>query len=467
MPFKILVVDDDPADLACTELVLSGDPDFHLVTTTQPEEAISIFKKDPDGFAAVLVDYHMPKNGLLLAREIFDINPYAVVAMLSADQSRDVLKDCLQVGIRGFLEKRENEEIIRSSVRGLCGKWEGRPRSFDVRNTKDANEKRIASIGLVGRSTKMAEVADLVRKVAPLDASVFIHGESGVGKELVARAIHRHSNRRDRPFVAINVNAIPENLAESELFGHVKGAFTGADRHSDGKLLAANGGTLFLDEIGDLKPEVQVKLLRVLQERRITPVGGTRSTNLDVRLISATHVDLEKAILEGRFREDLYFRLHVVPIEIPSLRERPEDIEPMIAHFLKAYGGESRRISAKAVQMLERYRWRGNVRELENEIQRLLAFADRNVEPAHLSERIRKACDLDEASEGTLTFTEFSDRLHEMELAYLRSQIRRCGSLREACRTVFRAPVSSIHTRIRILEQNLGKKGELFHEERA
>ena len=468
MSYRVLIVDDVEADLDCTRLVLSEDLDVQVVATTSPDEGISFVKADPTGFAAILLDQNMPKkDGVSTAEEMLAINPNLCIGIFTADQSREVLKRCLSVGVKDFIEKHQDEEVVRSVVRALCHKWENRPQLFRPTPQPSDDEELILSTGFIGRSKQTRDLARLVRRAAKVDANVLIRGESGTGKELVARAIHYQSRRKNRPFVAINVNAIAENLAESELFGHVKGAFTGADRLNEGKILAAQGGTLFLDEIGDLKPDLQVKLLRVLQERKVTPVGGSKAIDLDVRIITATHVDLDKAILDGRFREDLYYRIHVLPIHVPPLRDRPEDIQPLIAHFLKLYGGEDRQISMKTVRCLERFSWRGNVRELENEIQRIVSLSDRIIEPKDLNEKIQRACELDLKEQNSVPpYAAFKRQMEELELEYLYSVIRKYGSLREASRLGFKAPKSSIHSRLKALEADLNpiEKKEGFHE---
>lgn len=379
--YKILVVDNESADLEVTKLLLSSDPDFEIQTQEDAETAIEIIRQRPNDFAAIVLDYHMPKDGLQTAQAMFAINPHLQIAILSADQTREALKKSIQIGVKSFIDKDEDGEVISSVVRGLCEKWKSQAEVFIHTDDKAnaSNRDLISSSGLVGQSAKLADTIRMVKKAGRIDCNVIIQGESGTGKELIARAIHNSSKRKSKPFVAINVNAIPENLAESELFGHVKGAFTGADQTNTGKLLSANGGTLFLDEIGDLKPEIQVKLLRVLQERKVMPVGGTKSFDLDVRIVTATHIDLEKAINEGRFREDLFYRLHVLPINLAPLRDRPEDIQPLIFHFLKLYKGSHIEFLAKTIRMLECYQWRGNIRELENEIQKLVGLGIKTI----------------------------------------------------------------------------------------
>jgi two-component system NtrC family response regulator len=259
----------------------------------------------------------------------------------------------------------------------------------------------------VGDSPQMQKVFRLIEKVADSDASVLITGESGTGKELVAKAIHYRSPRSDKPFVALNCAAIPRELLESELFGHKKGSFTGAVRDKKGKFEEAQGGTFFLDEVGELPVELQAKLLRALQEREITPVGANGVIRFDARILSATNLDLEEAIGEGKFREDLYYRLAVVPIHMPSLRERRDDIPLLAAHFLKTLsGGQKVSLSREALDALMRHPWKGNVRELENTIERLLVLREGDViRPEDLPEKFAQPAPAREHREGFFNFT--------------------------------------------------------------
>lgn len=454
--FKILIVDNEQQDLEVTRLVLSTDADFEIQTESDPAKAVELVRQQPHCYSCVLLDYHMPKDGLTIAEEMFNLNPNLQIAILSADQTREVLKRSIKIGVKCFIDKDEDVDVLKSLVRSLCQTWQSKAEVFITpQNSNKNNEIQIKSIGLEGRSAKLAEVAIMVKRAAAVDCSVLIHGESGTGKELIAKAIHNQSKRSRKPFVAINVNAIAENLAESELFGHVRGAFTGADKDSLGKILSAQGGTLFLDEIGDLKPEIQVKLLRVLQDRKLSPVGSNKVFDLDIRIITATHVNLEKAILEGKFREDLFYRLHVFPIQIPPLRERPEDIQPLIAYFLKTYKGLDCEFMMKTVRTMERYEWRGNVRELENEIQRLLSMGIQKIYPGHLSKKILDAVNFE--PDVAVTHQIYQKKLWEMELEYIERNIKAAGSLRAACREIFNSAPSSIHTRLKNLKENLLK----------
>lgn len=455
MRYKILVVDNEAADLECTRLVLEDDPDFEVTGFLDVDRAINSIKEKPHQYSVVLLDYRMPKDGIQTAKEMLAINPYLVIALNSADDSREVLKKCMAIGVKDFIEKNQDEEAVRGIVRSLCQRWEETAELFNDNNDETENQKIIESIGIIGKSSAMVQVAQLVRRAAKTTCNIFISGESGTGKELIAKAIHQLSDRKNKPFVGINMNAIPEHLVESHLFGHKKGSFTGAISDSEGLIKSAHHGTLFLDEIGDLKPEIQVKLLRVLQERKLTPVGATRPIDVDIRIISATHVNLDKAITEGKFREDLYYRLHVMPIRIPALRERRADIGPLLTHFFKIYKAEQISILKKTVRCLESYSWKGNVRELQNEVERLVATGKTRILPEDLNSKIRSAANVEVDDTEVPTYQEFMKTQHEAELSYIQTLVRKGGTLREACRSSFYASPSTISTRIKILEKNL------------
>lgn len=455
MTYKILVVDNEFADLECTRMVLEEDSDFEITGILDSNEAIQLIKEKPNYFAVVLMDYRMPKDGISTAKEMLEINPYLVIAMNSADDSRDVLKKCMAIGVKDFIEKSQDEDIVRGIVRSLCQRWEETAELYHEASSEIEKQKIMSSIGLVGQSDNMVKVAQLVHAAAKSASSVFINGESGTGKELIAKAIHNLSDRKNKPFIPVNVNAIPDNLIESHLFGHKKGAFTGAIADNEGLIKSAHKGTLFLDEIGDLKPDLQVKLLRVLQDRKLTPVGSNIAFDVDIRIISATHVNLDRAILEGKFREDLYYRLHVLPIKIPALRERRNDIGLLFNHFLKVYKGTDVVVLKNTIRCLESYSWKGNVRELQNEVERLVAGQIKRILPQDLNSKIRNSVNIEVHSENGQNYQDFKINQHEEELEYINSSIRKMGSLREASRSLLKLAPSSIVTRVKILEKNI------------
>jgi len=339
------------------------------------------------GIDALLTDIRLPDgSGLELIAEARGRSRSLRILAVTAFGSVDVAVDAMRRGADDFLEKPFRAEALRARLERaleplrLAGEVSRLRRENEV--LREALEQPAAEEPLVGASAAMTRLRELVDRVAASGASILVRGETGTGKELVARRIHRQSPRAERPFVTLNCGAVPEGLIESELFGHERGAFTGADRRRIGRFELAEGGTLFLDEIGELAPALQVKLLRALQERRFERVGGNATVTVDVRIVAATHRDLEQALREGRFREDLYYRLNVVRVDVPPLRERPEDVPALVELFLERYGrradGSRLGITPEATAALQAHSWPGNVRQLENAVHRatVLCAAD-------------------------------------------------------------------------------------------
>lgn len=462
MAFKILVVDDEQMALETTKLLLEPEADLDVYATDNPDDAYRRIRAEPNGYAVVLLDLKMPgKDGTVLAKQMLAVNPRLQIVMNSGDRSREALKQSYAAGVADFIEKDSDPNEFRTRIRQLCKKFEETAQTFQPADTADEFEKSIQSIGMVGRSQAMADVAKLVRQAAPTDCGVLIHGESGTGKELIARALHKHSSRRLKPFVAINVGAIPENLLESDLFGHERGAFTGADRAKIGKLKLADGGTVFLDEIGDMKPDLQVKLLRFLQEGEIQPVGSLKTEKINVRIVAASHVDLEKAVEQGRFRQDLFYRLNVLKISVPPLRARPEDIRPLIAHFQRAFQGENKTLLMKTVRYMERYPWPGNIRELENEMERLMTvIPSSRIEPEHLSSKLFAEYEQTRSDHFDCTYPEFISWLEQREREYFLANLAKSNSLREAVKLRMKAPLATIYGRMKKLGVRTGELNE-------
>ncbi len=372
---SILVCDDEEImrDVLGTILTNAG---YKVDLAKTGEEAIQSYEKKP--YDVVLMDVSMPGiGGLTALEEIIKMDGNAVVLMITAYATFDTAISAWEKGANGVVRKPfQNEQIVN-----LVGKGIKKRRNEEERvSLRQAMTRSVSRDAIIGRSEKMESVFRLVERVAPARSTVLITGESGTGKELVAKSIHESSQRADKPFVIVNCSNIPSELLESELFGHTKGAFTGAVAAKKGLFEVADGGSIFLDEIGDLRFETQVRLLRVIQERVFTPVGETSPTQVDVRIIAATNVELKEAVKNGTFREDLYYRLSVVPIELPSLRERPEDILPLTQHFISKYNKENARVisenlSPEVLSLLENYYYPGNVRELENIIERAVVIA--------------------------------------------------------------------------------------------
>lgn len=369
---NLLVVDDD---LAMRELLASlfQEQGFGVVQAASVDEALEHLGESE--FEVVLSDIKMPgRSGIQLVGDVRRLRPETPVVLMTAFGSIDSAVEAMRAGAFDYITKPFEPEAVQFTIERAV---ERRALVEENRRLRRAVDQTSSLGDLIGVSPAMREIFALIRKVALSKASVLIMGESGTGKEMVARAIHFHGPRRDRPFLPINCTAIPEGLLESELFGHVRGAFTGAHTTKRGLFEKAAGGTLFLDEIGDMGPGLQSKLLRVLQDREIRPVGGTQSIKVDVRIVAATNKDLLREMEEGRFREDLYYRLNVIPIDIPPLRERPEDIPALAEGFLRKHCEEGRHfLSAPALDRLMGYPWRGNARELENVIERALALAE-------------------------------------------------------------------------------------------
>ncbi len=367
MTQKILVIDDDVSLRRVVEYNLQ-DAGYQVLSAASGEEGLALFAEEAP--AVVISDMKMPgMDGMQVLKAIKERSPETLVIMVTAFGTVDVAVDAMKAGAYDYITKPFNRDELRLTV---AKAFQFRGLTVENRRLKDELADKTDYRTIVGSSKGMERVFEIVRKVADSEASVLITGESGTGKELVARSIHYHSGRSKAPFVAINCAAIPRDLLESELFGHVKGAFTGAIKDKAGKFLLADGGTLFLDEVGELPIELQPKLLRALQEKLIEPVGGTKEQRLDVRIVAATNLDMDKALAEATFREDLYYRLAVIPIHLPSLRERREDIPLLLRYFCGKHGAGSVTFSAGAAAALNSYRWPGNVRELENLVERLL-----------------------------------------------------------------------------------------------
>ena len=377
----LLVVDDD---LAMREMLVSlfKERGFAVQQAASSDEALDRLR-DVE-YDVVLSDIKMPgRSGIEMVGEIREMRPETPVVLMTAFGSIDSVIESMRAGAFDYITKPfESESVMLTIDRAI----ERRVLEEENRRLRRAVDQTSAFGDLIGASPAMREIFALIRKVAHSRASVLITGESGTGKEVVARTIHYHGSRAASPFIPINCTAIPEGLLESELFGHVRGAFTGAHTSKQGLFEKARGGTLFLDEIGDMGLGIQSKLLRVLQDREIRPVGSTQSTKIDVRIITATNKDLQKEMEEERFREDLYYRLNVIPIRIPPLRERLEDVPLLVDAFVKKHSDGARwHVTQEALERLMTYPWKGNARELENAIERAIALSsDEQIDLADL-----------------------------------------------------------------------------------
>jgi DNA-binding NtrC family response regulator len=439
-PTRILIVDDEKTILRAWERILSRE-DWHVETCDNGLEALDRFREEP--FDVVMLDIMMPQiSGMDVLRELKSKCPDTEVIMMTAFATIDTAVQAIKLGAYEYLTKPfENIDAVANLVHRAVE----RKRLVDYnRRLENELEARDRFEGMVGGSPKMLEVFKLVESVAYSTASVLIQGESGTGKELVAKAIHYRSPRKDRSFVVVNCSALTETLLESELFGHVKGSFTGAISNKKGLFELADNGTIFLDEIGEIPLSTQVKLLRVLQEGEVKRVGSNDVTHVDVRVVAATNVGMQEAVRKGSFREDLFYRLNVIAVQLPPLRERREDIPLLAYHFLRKYtermGKHVERISPEAMAYLQLYEWAGNVRELENVIERAVVLQHSDtITPADLPPHLvqsKPVLDRNHRSLAHLPYKQAKEiALGAFERQYLKTLVDRAqGNISQAAR---------------------------------
>ena len=437
---RILVVEDEKSmrDLLAMMLRKEG----HAVETAESAESAQQRLRANGGYNLLISDISMPgQSGIELLRYTRQAAKETEVILMTAYGTKQTAIEALNAGACYYVEKPFDLEEMKAVVRKTM---EQQRLAHENENLRTQNKDLQAELtgkygfdGLVGRSAKMSAIFQLIRRVAGTGSTIMISGESGTGKELIARAVHYNSGRRDRPFVSINCGALPDELLESELFGHMKGSFTGATNTKKGLFEAADGGTIFLDEIGETSSAMQIKLLRVLQERRIRRVGGTEEVAVDVRVITATNQDLEQMVQEKQFREDLYYRINVIAIRMPALREKREDIPALAEHFLEKYrevvgkpipGG----LAAEAMECLEGYGWPGNVRQLENVIERAVAMETTDqIQSESLSPEVREglavACTIEvDLPESGI---DLEQHLEELRRHFMREAMRRSGGV--------------------------------------
>jgi two-component system response regulator PilR (NtrC family) len=370
---RILVVDDERSMRELLSIVLKREG-HEVLVAENGRSAIDLLERQP--VELLISDVRMPDlSGVDVLAAAQRLNPEVIGIMITAYASTETAVEALRLGAYDYLSKPFNVDELKLKVK----------KALERKHLQQENAllKRVLQqthqfANIIGKSPVMQAVFQLVQTIAPTTSTVLISGDSGTGKELVARAIHFNSPRKDRPFVALNCGALPETLLDSELFGHVRGAFTGADTNKKGLIEVAEKGTIFLDEIGEMSPMVQVKLLRVLQERKFRRLGGTDEIEADIRIIAATNRDLSKLVAEGKFRDDLFYRINVIPVRLPALRERLEDIPLLAEHFLAKYAAQVKRdiagIAPDAMRQLQAYDWPGNIRELENALERAVAL---------------------------------------------------------------------------------------------
>src|SRR3990172_8708763 len=460
---RILVVDDEKStrDLLSITLAKEG---YDVLTAAGGEPAIEALHRE--SVDAVITDLRMPKvDGLQVLRVAKEISPDMAVIVITAVASTETAVEAMKLGAYDYITKPFKLDEVNLIVRNALERKRLRDENLYLRRQLET-QHRFENI--IGKSGVIAEVFDTIRKIADSPSTAMVTGESGTGKELVARAIHFNSFRRDKPFVSVNCGAIPEALMESELFGHVKGAFTGAVANKVGLFSAAEGGTLFLDEITEIPALLQVKLLRAIQEREIRRVGDTRDVKVDVRLIAASNRELEQAVSEGVLREDLFYRLNVIPIHLPPLRERREDIALLVAHFLQKFGRQLnkdvRGVTPEALAILERYHWPGNIRELENVLERAIVLGGSEVLGADaFPESVRrelpmKAIEVELPEDGM----DLEGTLDTLERRYLQRALDRSGGVQTKAAELLRMTFRQF--RYKLQKHNMTRRGTAVEE---
>ena len=438
---RVLVVDDERSMRELLSIVLRRDG-HHVLAAENGKAAVDILKRER--VDVLITDIRMPEmTGVDVLREAKLIDPGIISIIMTAFASTDTAVEALRLGAADYVHKSPNAVTdVRMRVRKELERRRLQQENVLLKRALHSSH-RFANI--IGSSTAMVAVFELIETIAPTGSTVLISGESGTGKELVARAIHGLSPRSDRPFVAVNCGALPETLLDSELFGHMRGAFTGADTNKKGLIEVAEKGTIFLDEIGEMSPMVQVKLLRVLQERKFRRLGGTEEVEADIRIITATNRDLSKMVAEGEFREDLYYRINVIPVRLPPLRERVDDVQLLADHFVAKFAGQMKKpiagISGAAAVCLRAYAWPGNVRELENAIERAVALERTPaILPESLPEAVRAAANGTGAATGAaapatedfpVAGFDLEQHVQHIEREYIAEALRRANGVKK------------------------------------
>jgi two-component system nitrogen regulation response regulator NtrX len=439
---RVLIIDDEEAIRLSLRMIFEYEG-YECVLAANGEAGLRIAEKEgPD---LILLDVKMPQmDGLEVLRRLRDADVSAPVVILSGHGTVKTAVEATKLGAFDFIEKPPESDRILLVARNALSQRRLVEENRLLRLSFDERYR------IIGQSPAIERVMEETRRAAPTSATVLIAGESGVGKELVARAIHRNSLRRDEAFVQVNCAAIPEELIESELFGHEKGSFTGATEKQIGKFELAHKGTVFLDEVGDMSLRTQAKVLRVLQEGEVERIGSQKTIQVDVRVIAATNKDLEAAIEKGTFREDLYFRLSVIPIRVPPLRERPQDVPVLVRHFVDLLAKEEnfrkKTISPEAMELLKRHPWRGNVRELKNTVERLMIMvADDEVRPGDLAEVLRRPGESAPAPEQQSSLKDFKEA---SERLFLVQKLRECGWNISATAVAIGTPRSNLYKKL-------------------
>ncbi len=454
---RILIIDDEAAIRESLETLLTLEG-FTVSMAGDGTTGMELVSRNE--YDLLLLDLALPgENGIDLLPRITETQPNLPVIMITAFGTVGNVVDAIRAGAENFVQKPWDNEKLLADIRTAIARHRAEEEVVQLKRTL---KQRYNFENIVGKSEPMLRLFDLIAQVAPSRSTVLLQGESGTGKELIAKALHANSPRRDRPFVPVNTGAVPSELLESTLFGHVKGAFTSAVTAKKGLFEVANGGTLFLDEIGTMTMDMQAKILRVLQDRRFMHLGGVQEIQVDVRIIAATNVNLQAAVREGRFREDLFYRLNVISLELPPLRSRREDIPLLAAHFLKFYadenGTEERSLAPEAMRILMDYEWPGNVRELENAMERgVVLSTSRTITPDLLPTQLTgstySASLLDHQPDASLF-----DLMEEIERRIIADRLERCHWNQTEAAEYFRIPLSTLNQKIKRLNVEIKKR---------
>jgi DNA-binding NtrC family response regulator len=454
---RILIIDDEAGirDSLETLLTLEG---FRVDLAKDGRSGLDQLTRGT--YDLLLLDLALPgESGIDLLPRIKVLVPEIPIIMITAYGTVGNVVDAIRAGASNFVQKPWDNEKLLADIRLAIGKTRAEQ---EVAQLKRTLKQRVSFENIVGKSEPMLRLFDLVAQVAPSRSTVLIQGESGTGKELIAKAIHAHSPRKDKPFIPVNTGAVPSDLLESTLFGHERGAFTSAVAAKKGLFEVADGGTLFLDEIGTMRMDMQAKILRVLQDRRFMHVGGTQEIQVDVRIVAATNVNLQQAVKEVRFREDLFYRLNVISLELPPLRNRKEDIPLLAHHYLKFYAEEngfaSPELSTDALRLLMDYEWPGNVRELENAMERGVVLSNGptitpDLLPAQLRGNIFSSALMEQRPDASLF-----DVMEDIERRIISDRLERCNWNQTEASEFFRIPLSTLNQKIKRLNIHLKKR---------
>ena len=455
---RILVIDDEASIRESLEVLLTLEG-YTVQLAVDGERGLEMLEQN--SYDLTLLDLAMPgQSGLELLPQIHERYPELPVVMITAYGTVDNVVEAIRAGAENFVQKPWDNEKLLADIRSAIARHKAEAENIQL---KRALKQRYSFHNIVGKSEIMLRIFDLVSQVAPSRSTVLITGESGTGKELIAKALHANSPRKDKPFVPVNTGSMPSELLESTLFGHVKGAFTSAIATKKGLFEVANGGTLFLDEIGNMGMDTQAKILRVLQDRRFMQVGGTQEIQVDVRIVAATNVDLRQAVRDSKFREDLFYRLNVIAVDLPPLRSRREDIPLLVHKFLEHFSKENdlelRKITPDAMRALVDYDWPGNVRELENIIERGVVLSnspiiDTSLLPGHITGRSFQDALLEHNPNASLF-----DILEDIERRNIVEKLERCNGNQTDAAEQFHIPLSTLNQKIKRLNIEIRKKG--------